>query len=255
MFKYIYGPVSSWRLGSSLGIDMLSQEEKVCSFDCSYCQVGKTGIFSCERKIFVPADQVIDEIMKVPDVEIDYYTFSGRGEPTLAKNIKEVALWIKKEKKGRCALLTNSSTITDNSVFEDIMVMDLISFKVDSVNQQTFEKINKPCCGIKVDKIIEGIRRFRKVYGGIFTIQIMFIDENLNEASEIVDLCRSLKPDIVYLNTPLRYSNVAPLTEEKFSEIEQMFKGIPYLSVFRSEKKKVQPISFSDTVKRRGKKI
>ncbi|MCM8765044.1 MAG: radical SAM protein, partial [Candidatus Omnitrophica bacterium] len=112
MFRYIYGPVSSWRLGASLGIDLLSWKKKICSFNCVYCQIGKTDIFSCERRIFVPTDEVINEFKQLPEVEIDYYTFSGRGEPTLARNLKEVAEWIRKEKKGRCALLTNSSTIT-----------------------------------------------------------------------------------------------------------------------------------------------
>lgn len=255
MFKYIYGPVSSWRLGISLGIDLLSQEKKVCSFDCIYCQIGKTDVFSCERKIFIPTQDIIEEINNLPDVEIDYYTFSGKGEPTLAGNIKEVALWIKKEKKGKCALLTNSSTITDISVQEDIMVMDLVSVKIDATTKETFEKINKPCCGIKLNRIIEGIKGFREKFKGVFTVQVMFVEENLKEAREIADVCKQLKPDVVYLNTPLRDSSVAPVTEEIFASVEDLFKDIPHVSVYRSQKKKVEPISMSDTIKRRGKKL
>ncbi|MCM8764944.1 MAG: radical SAM protein [Candidatus Omnitrophica bacterium] len=255
MFKYIYGPVSSWRLGISLGIDLLSMEEKICSFDCIYCQVGKTGIFSCERKIFVPTEDVINELEQAPDVRIDYYTFSGRGEPTLARNLKEVAEWIRKEKKGRCALLTNSSTITDTSIQQDIMIMDLISFKLDAATQKTFEKINRPCCGIKIEKIIEALSEFRKIYKGIFTIQSMFVEENLKEAKDIAEICMKLQPDIVYLNTPLRDSAVLPLSEESFSSVEKAFVDIPHLSVFHVQKKKIKPISLSDTVRRRGKKL
>ncbi|MCX7705548.1 MAG: radical SAM protein [bacterium] len=255
MYRYIYGPVSSWRFGVSLGIDLLSQEKKICSFDCVYCQIGKTGLFSCERKMFVSTEDVIEEIKRLPEVEIDYYTFSGRGEPTLAKNLKDIALWIKREKKGKCALLTNSSTITDISVQEDIMVMDLVSFKIDAATQKTFEKINTPCCGIELDKIIEAIGKFRKNYRGIFTIQIMFVEENLKEAHEIASICRKLKPDIVYLNTPLRDSRVPPLTVEQFRTVEEVFRDIPHLSVFGAKKKKVEPISLADTIKRRGEKL
>lgn len=255
VFRYIYGPVSSWRLGSSLGIDLLSQSEKMCSFDCVYCQVGKTDTCSCERKIFVPTADIINELKQIPEVKIDYYTFSGRGEPTLARNLKEVALWIKKEKKGRCALLTNSSTITDASVQQDIIAMDLISFKIDAATQKTFEKMNSPCCEIRIEKIIEALVDFRKIYRGIFTIQSMFVEENLKEAKDIARICRKLKPDIVYLNTPLRDSAVLPLSEESFSSVEKAFEDIPHLSVFRAQKKNVEPISLSDTVKRRGKKL
>ena len=255
MFKYIYGPVGSWRLGSSIGIDLLSMEEKVCSFDCVYCQVGKTGVFSCKREVFVQTEDIIKEIEQLPDVKIDYYRFSGRGEPTLAKNIKEVAQWIKDKKNGRCALLTNSSTITDKSLTDDLLNLDLISFKIDAATQETFEKINKPCCNIKLNNIIKGITEFRKIYTGLFTIQVMVIKENIQEIEKIASICRDLDPDIVYLNTPLRDSPVKPLTEKEFSEVIVTFKDIPYSSVFEAERKQVQPISRADTIKRRGKKI
>ena len=81
-YRYIYGPVSSWRLGISLGIDPISGKEKICSFDCIYCQLGKTKFFSKKRKIFIPAERIIKEIYLLPPLKIDYITFSGSGEPT-----------------------------------------------------------------------------------------------------------------------------------------------------------------------------
>ncbi|HOK79953.1 MAG TPA: radical SAM protein [bacterium] len=254
-FRYIYGPVSSWRLGASLGIDQLSQEKKICSFDCVYCQIGRTGVFTCERKIYVPAEAVIEELKQLPEVEIDYYTFSGRGEPTLAKDFKKLATWIKNEKRGRCAILTNSTTITDPSVRDDLCVMDLVSFKIDAATQETFEKINRPCCGITLDTILNHLADFRKIYQGLFTIQVMAIEENLKEMSQIAEICRKLSPDIVYLNTPLRDSSVPPVSQQHFNELEKLFEGLRVLSVYSAHKKVVQPISVKDTMKRRGKKI
>ena len=58
-FKYIYGPVYSWRLGSSLGIDLLSQEEKVCNFDCIYCQLGATKEMTAQRKIYASVEKLV----------------------------------------------------------------------------------------------------------------------------------------------------------------------------------------------------
>ena len=60
-YRYIYGPVPSWRLGSSLGIDPISRDDKMCSFDCIYCQIGRTGILTQEREEFVPVPGIIDE--------------------------------------------------------------------------------------------------------------------------------------------------------------------------------------------------
>ena len=86
-YRYIYGPVSSWRLGRSLGVDPISAKEKICTFDCVYCQLGRTKTFSSERREFVRIKDVIHEIQTLPLPPIDYITFSGAGEPTLAKNL------------------------------------------------------------------------------------------------------------------------------------------------------------------------
>ena len=64
-FKYIYGPVHSWRLGSSLGIDPLSQKDKICSFDCNYCQLGRARVYTCERKTYIPEEKITEEIFNV----------------------------------------------------------------------------------------------------------------------------------------------------------------------------------------------
>ena len=94
-FKYIYGPVASWRLGRSLGVDAISQKEKQCSFDCVYCQIGRAKPIARRRKIFVPTEDILDELKRLPRVPLDYITFSGMGEPTLAKNIGELIIKIK----------------------------------------------------------------------------------------------------------------------------------------------------------------
>jgi hypothetical protein len=79
-FRYIYGPVPSWRVGSSLGIDLLSQKGKICSFDCLYCQLGKTKITTATRQLYVSVDDILKELDMLPeDISIDYLTLSGRG--------------------------------------------------------------------------------------------------------------------------------------------------------------------------------
>ncbi|MDD5532218.1 MAG: hypothetical protein PHC52_05460 [Syntrophales bacterium] len=86
-FKYVYGPVDSWRLGVSLGIDLLSQDAKVCTFDCSYCQLGRTPAYTTERRLYVSTEEILEEMAGLPEVEEDHITFSGIGEPTLARNL------------------------------------------------------------------------------------------------------------------------------------------------------------------------
>ncbi|MEA3254074.1 MAG: radical SAM protein, partial [Chloroflexota bacterium] len=83
MKSIIYGPVPSWRLGKSLGVDLLCVPGKTCSFDCVYCQLGRTIELTSERKEFVSVARLAEELERVKGIAADYVTFSGTGEPTL----------------------------------------------------------------------------------------------------------------------------------------------------------------------------
>ena len=107
-YKYIYGPVSSWRLGRSLGIDPISSFQKTCTFDCVYCQSGRTEVFSTRREVFVPTEALIQELNSLPEVSIDYITFAGNGEPTLAKNLGGMIRAVKIIRREKIAVITNS---------------------------------------------------------------------------------------------------------------------------------------------------
>jgi len=167
-YKYIYGPVPSWRLGSSLGIDPLSVKDKVCPFDCVYCQIGKTKCLTDKRKIFVKTEDIITEFKSLPPLEIDYITFSGTGEPTLAKNLGEMIKEIKKIKKQdtKIAVLTNSALLNDKTVREDLFSADFVAAKLDAVQDDIFQAVNKPMKNLKLETIIKTIKKFKNDYNG-----------------------------------------------------------------------------------------
>ncbi|MBU4311369.1 MAG: radical SAM protein [Candidatus Omnitrophica bacterium] len=252
-FKYIYGPVPSWRLGSSLGIDPISQAGKVCTFDCLYCQLGKTENFTGERKIFISVTKIIEELDLLPTVQFDYITFSGRGEPTLAGNLGQMIKAIKKIRKEKIAILTNSSLLNRRDVQEDLLPADFVVAKLDADSQKVFDIINKPMEAIKFDAIMEGIKDFRGIYKGKLALQIMFITENKKYVEKIAGLTKEIDPDEVQINTPLRPCGVKPLSKTELGTIESYFNALNVVSVYKAEKKKVKPISNEDTLKRRGK--
>ena len=231
-YRYIYGPVSSWRLGSSLGIDLVSNEKKICTFDCVYCQVGKIDIFKDRREVFVPTEKIVEEIKALPPLKIDYITFSGRGEPTLAKNLGEVIKKVKKLRREKAAIITNSSLIDMADVQEDLRLADLVMLKLDAPSEELFLKINRPMQAVKFDKILEGIKRFKSIYKGRFVLQIMFIEENKECARDLAELAREINPDEIQLNTPLRPCKVKPLPREEMTAIECYFKGMNFVSVY-----------------------
>ncbi len=252
-FKYIYGPVSSWRLGSSLGIDPLSGKGKICTFDCVYCQLVEIKIFTDKRKVFVPAAKIIEELNLLPPVQIDYITFSGTGEPTLAENLGRMIKAVKKIRNEKIAVLTNSSLLDRKDVQQDLLLADYVIAKLDAGSQGTFETINRPLGTIKFNTVLKGIKDFKNIYKGKLALQIMFIDENEKYAQEIARIAKEINPDEVQINTPLRPCPVNSLSEAKMGIIEEYFEGLNTISVYKAEKKKVQPVSREDTLKRRGK--
>ena len=252
-FKYIYGPVPSWRLGSSLGIDPISYKMKICSFDCVYCQLGKTTAFSDERRIFVPSAKIMEELDMLPSLDVDYITFSGSGEPTLAKNIGRAMRAIKEIRKDKVAVITNSSLLDKKDVREDLLAADFVIAKLDASCQDEFERMNRPMERIKFENVVGAIKNFRKEYKGKLALQVMFIEENRLSASNIAEICRQINPDQVQINTPLRPCAVTPLSETELDSIASHFEGLETITVYTSSKKEVRPVSKEDTLKRRGK--
>lgn len=248
-FKYIYGPVPSWRLGSSLGIDLLSQDDKICNFDCIYCQLGRNPGYTLERKLYVPTEDIIKEIQLLPKIHIDYITFSGRGEPTLAINLGETIQEIKNLRKEPIAVLTNGALIGRDDVRQELSLADLVAVKLDVHSQESLEKTNRPGPRIKFEDILNGIKKFRKEYAGKLALQIMFIDEN---AVKLAELAQEIHPDEVEINTPLRPCPVKPLPPSSIIKIKKCFEGLNIVSVYDAEHKEVKPISAKDTLKRRG---
>ena len=162
-FKYIYGPVPSWRLGSSLGIDLLSQKEKICNFDCVYCQLDLTIKHMVDRRIYIPIEKVIEELKILPDARIDYVTFSGRGEPTLAENLGQAIKAIKLIRREPIAVLTNSSLMGLEEVRRELALADFVVAKLDACTPKSLQEINRPAKGIEFGNILKGIKELKNV--------------------------------------------------------------------------------------------
>lgn len=252
-YKYIYGPVASWRLGRSLGVDLVSGEVKICTFDCIYCQLGYEGEFVKERRVFVDETLIAEEIKSLTEIKIDYITFSGNGEPTLAENLGDAIKTVRGLRKEKIAVITNSSLIFRDDVQNDLMLADFVIAKIDASSENLYRKINRPVKGIEFNKIVNGLKVFRRRHNGKFALQIMFIDENKEFALDIAKIVKDIAPDEVELNTSLRSCAVNPLSKTEIDEIKRYFKGLNVISVYDIDSVKAIPINKEDTLKRRGK--
>ena len=254
--KTVYGPVSSWRLGRSFGIDLICKPKKACSFDCIYCQLGKTKQKTFKRKVYVKTEKVLKELNEsLPKIEADVITFSGTGEPTLAKNLLAVIKSLRKSDKLPLAILTNSTLLADKSVANTLNKLDIVVAKLDAFDENSFQKINKPAGRISFKKYLEGIKSFRKIYTGKFALQMMFIKENKNFAREMAKISREINPDEIQINTPLRPCSIKPLTKLEIKKIKKEFSDFRnVISVYEAKKPKAMPLSIKEVRKRKRPK-
>ncbi|VAX35210.1 hypothetical protein MNBD_UNCLBAC01-232 [hydrothermal vent metagenome] len=251
-FKYIYGPVYSWRMGMSLGVDPLSTKSKICNFDCVYCQLGKTVEFVNIRKVFVSVDEVMNEINHFPSKEIDYYTFSGRGEPTLAKNLGEMIRAVKQETGGKVAVITDSALMDHEDVRLDLCLADFVLAKLDACSQESLQSIDVPASGVQYENIIKGINLFKKEFSGRLALQMMFIQENKHLAESMASVARDIGADEIQLNTPLRPSAAQPLTKSEMEKIKIYFQDLPATNIYDVKRKNISPLNDRDTLRRHG---
>jgi len=209
----IYGPVRSWRLGSSLGVDLLCVDS-ICSFECVYCQLGKINRVTTEREIFVSTEKVLEDLQKSEWQKADVITFSGSGEPTLAKNLGEVIEKIKKLTRKPIVVLTNSTLLHDAQVRRELLKADKIFCKLDAWSNDVLRRVDKPSEGILLETIISGIFQLRQEFGGFLAIQTMILrPPNDLEIEKLAAILLLINADEVQLNLPTR-----PIPHEYFVE-------------------------------------
>ena len=247
----VYGPVPSWRLGRSLGIDLLPGRCKTCCFDCVYCQLGITTRPKAERSEFVSLSALTKELRAVKGVAADYVTFSGTGEPTLAVNLGRAIDIARRELGLPVAVLTNSALISEEDVREELAKADVVVAKLDAPDERLFRLVNRPLGSITLEGVLEGLRRFRSGYRGKLALQMMFMLENKNAAPEMARIAARLGPDEVQINTPLRPCAVAPLSANEIAAVRESFTGLNVHTAYEATRPEVEPIDARETLRRR----
>lgn len=199
----VYGPVESWRVGRSLGVDLLC-DTSVCSFRCVYCQLGAINLHTSERKVYVKTERVLADLEASRWREADVVTLSGSGEPTLAANLGEVVRSVKALTGKPVIVLTNATALNDSQVRHDLLAADGVFCKLDAADERDFKIIARPVSGITLSGVVEGIKRFRGEYGGRLAVQVMLMPRHRGQAEAFARLLAEIRPDEVQLGAPLR---------------------------------------------------
>ena len=233
MYKHVFGPVPSRRLGISLGVDLVLS--KSCNLNCIFCECGATKKIQLERQRFKDMNEILNEIQSVlKDIKPDYITFSGSGEPTLSLDLGNISKAIKEDLKykGKICLITNSLLLANQEVIKELEYIDLIVPTLNTLKQDIFEKIVRPDYRTSVDEIKKGfINLNNSNYKGKIWIEI-FILENINDSEEnfieIADFLNSenIRYDKIQLNTIDRVGAERDLKAISFNKILKAKKNL-----------------------------
>lgn len=207
MYRYLFGPVPSRRLGRSLGVDLVPL--KTCSFDCVFCEVGVTTAHTIERREYVPVSDVIREFdtWLTSGGTADYITFAGSGEPTLHSGIGDVIELMRVRTSTRIALLTNSSLLHLPEVRSAVLGVDLIKASLSVCDNTLLQSVNRPSSGLDVEKIIYGITELRKEFQGELWIEVFLlagVNDDPVAVGKLAEILRDIGPDKIQLNTVVR---------------------------------------------------
>ncbi|WP_272700980.1 radical SAM protein [Desulfovibrio sp. Fe33] len=224
-YKYVFGPVMSGRLGRSLGLDLLG--DRICSMDCVYCEVGATRDRTCERRVYVPAADILKELSLWKEEGLeppDMITLGGLGEPCLNSDMETIILGAKRLFPGiPVAVLTNASLMTDPEVRRELCAADVVLPSLDSLVSKEFARVNRPDKSVDPEAVAQGLLAFRKEFNGKIFLEIL-LAEGINDSDENLGrlriFCQRLAPDrvdVVTLTRPGTVKGVRPVDGEVLS--------------------------------------
>jgi wyosine [tRNA(Phe)-imidazoG37] synthetase (radical SAM superfamily) len=203
--RHIFGPVPSRRLGRSLGVDLVPF--KTCTYDCIYCQLGRTNKLTVQRKEWFPLDRIIEELGQRLVSRPDWITLSGSGEPTLYSRLGELIDRIRSMTDIPVAVLTNGSLLWLEEVRRALLSARLVIPSLDAGDQSMFLAVNRPHPSISFELMVEGLAAFRKVYSGQFWLEVFVLGGHTSlraEAEKIAACAARTGPDKIQLNTVTR---------------------------------------------------
>lgn len=217
--ELIYGPVTSQRYGTTLGVNLLGRD-KVCSYNCVYCSLGSTALtMNKVRKDYVfPALDDIKDAFRTyirKSVPVDAVVVSGNGEPTLYPEFDEAMRMITHLRDEhlpgkKVVVLTNGAHLDSKKTVVGLNLADERVIKVDAGNDVLLQKVNDPLIRINMAKFLSGVHKLKDC-----TIQSMFfagdVDNTTNEAiEEWIEVIGMIKPKAIQLCTLTRMPKTHP---------------------------------------------
>lgn len=246
--EIVFGPIHSRRLGSSLGINLLPYDGKLCSFDCIYCECGFNKDFRTHTKLpdrenFNAALKDKLQTLQKNGTKIDVITFAGNGEPTLHPEFANIiddtiALRNQFAPEAKISVLTNGMNVGKPEIFEALKKVENQILKIDSAFDETAKLIDRPNTK---DYSIAKQKELYKRFNGNFVLQTMFLrgefegrkidNTTEKEVSAWLELVRELNPREVMIYTIDRETPAKKLEKTPIEELRKIADRVGQLGI------------------------
>jgi wyosine [tRNA(Phe)-imidazoG37] synthetase (radical SAM superfamily) len=213
--RFVYPVVSRRSRGVSIGINL--NPDKVCNFDCIYCQVDRRSDAATR---FVETDRLLEELDRTVDLvtsgalfsepayadvppalrRLNDIAFSGDGEPTTFRNIDRIVADVAelKRRKGldsvKLVLITNASRFHRPAVRRALATFDAnngeIWAKLDAGTDAYYMLIDRTTVPFAL--ILDNIRDAARVRPLVIQSLFMRVDGVGPSAGEITGYCERL---------------------------------------------------------------
>jgi wyosine [tRNA(Phe)-imidazoG37] synthetase (radical SAM superfamily) len=218
-------------MGRSLGLDLIPY--KTCTYDCVYCQLGRTTVKTMERKEYVPVEEVLSELREWlrSGEACDYISLAGSGEPTLHSGIGTLVRSIKGMTKIPVAVLTNGSLLFQSEVQDALLEADVVIPSLDAGDAHLFQWVNRPVEEISFDRMVEGLESFTKRFRGEVWLEVLLLEGVTAypaQVEKIAALVRRIGPVRVQLTTasrPPAEQFARPVSEGRMLALASLFPG------------------------------
>jgi wyosine [tRNA(Phe)-imidazoG37] synthetase (radical SAM superfamily) len=213
---HVFGPVPSRRLGRSLGIDLVPM--KTCTYDCIYCQLGRTTFKTLERREWFPLDEIVQEVKTRLSSRPDYITLAGSGEPTLYSRIGELIERVRSMTDIPVAVLTNGSLLWQEEVRRELMGASLLVPSLDAGNPRLFQAVNRPHPELSFERMLDGLVAMGQEFKGSYRLEVFLLGgyTALPPETREIARCARMIGTSVQLNTVTR-----PAAEDYASGVDR----------------------------------
>jgi wyosine [tRNA(Phe)-imidazoG37] synthetase (radical SAM superfamily) len=182
---------------------------KTCTYDCIYCQLGRTTEQTTRRREFFPPGEIIADVRQAlsQGPQPDHVTLAGSGEPTLYQPLDEIIAAIKRLTSAPVVVLTNGSLLHDPQVRAEIAGADVLMPSLDAASEELYQKINRPHPELPLARVLAGLRAARQEFAGRYWLEVMLLEGLSAEPQAIEELAAEvsrIQPDQVQLNTVAR---------------------------------------------------